>query len=101
MGGYGNGHGSGRDHGGTYTCKWASSWRRDLAHLLAGLDVYLIGMHCVVEEIDRRERARGHRRIGVARTHITFGRIHSLRALRPGGDHDGGHRFRSVASLRG
>jgi chloramphenicol 3-O phosphotransferase len=29
-----------------------------LADLLAGLDVYLIGMHCDVDEIDRRERAR-------------------------------------------
>ena len=34
---------------------------------LAGLDVWLIGVHCSVEELDRRERARGDREVGEAR----------------------------------
>ena len=29
--------------------------------LLAGLDVFLTGVHCDLEEIDRRERSRGDR----------------------------------------
>jgi chloramphenicol 3-O phosphotransferase len=65
------------------------------------MDVYLIGVHCVVEEIDRRERARGHRRIGVGRTHITLGGIHSFGPCDREMITDGGDRFRSVASLRG
>jgi chloramphenicol 3-O phosphotransferase len=54
------------------------AWRRDLADLLAGLDVYLIGVHCDVEEIDRRERARADRLIGEGRTHLTVDRIHTF-----------------------
>jgi chloramphenicol 3-O phosphotransferase len=54
------------------------AWRRDLAGLLAGLDVYLIGVHCGVEEIDRRERERANRRIGEGRTHVTIDGIHTF-----------------------
>lgn len=64
------------------------SWRRDLARLLADLDVYLVGAHCAAEEIDRRERARGDRRIGEGRTHLTIDRISFLRAIRSGSGHD-------------
>jgi chloramphenicol 3-O phosphotransferase len=45
-------------------------WRTELARLLDGLDVFLIGVHCDLAEIDRRERARGDRRIGEGRAHV-------------------------------
>jgi chloramphenicol 3-O phosphotransferase len=55
-----------------------ASWRRDLARLLDGLDVYLIGVHCDLDEIDRRERARGDRRLGEGRTHVLVDGIHTF-----------------------
>jgi chloramphenicol 3-O-phosphotransferase len=73
---------------------------RNPAHLLAGVDVYLFGWHCVMEEIDRSERARGHRRIGVSRTPHHLRPHPLLRALRPGSDRAGRHGFLSVAALR-
>ena len=54
------------------------AWRRELAELLAGLDVYLIGVHCDLDEIDRRERERGDRRTGEGRTHVTIDAIHTF-----------------------
>ena len=35
------------------------AWREHLARLLGGLDVFLVGVHCDLAEIDRRERDRG------------------------------------------
>ena len=35
--------------------------------LLAGCDVFLVGLHCPVAELERRERARGDRGVGDAR----------------------------------
>jgi len=55
-----------------------ASWRRDLAELLGGLDVYLIGVHCDPDEIDRREQDRGDRRIGEGRSHVETDRIHTF-----------------------
>jgi chloramphenicol 3-O phosphotransferase len=52
------------------------TWRNDLAGLLAGLDVFLVGVHCDLDELDRRERARGDRRIGEGRGHVETNRIH-------------------------
>jgi chloramphenicol 3-O phosphotransferase len=49
-----------------------------LADLLQGLDVFLIGVHCDVDEIDRREPERGNRRIGEGRTHVIHDRIHTF-----------------------
>jgi chloramphenicol 3-O phosphotransferase len=54
------------------------SWRAELAGLLAGLDVFLVGVHCDLSEIDRRERERGDRRIGEGRSHVSVDRIHSF-----------------------
>jgi chloramphenicol 3-O phosphotransferase len=54
------------------------SWRDELAVLLADLDVFLVGVHCAPDELDRRERARGDRRIGEGRTHIEVDRIHTF-----------------------
>lgn len=52
-------------------------WMHRLMNLLAGLDVFFVGIHCPLDELERRERARANRRIGEARadyenTH-TFG----------------------------
>jgi chloramphenicol 3-O phosphotransferase len=46
------------------------AWRHDLAVLLANLDVFLVGVHCDLDELDRRERVRGDRRRGEGRTHV-------------------------------
>lgn len=46
------------------------AWREDLATLLDGLDVFLVGVHCDLAEIDRREtrpERSPHRRGPVAR----------------------------------
>jgi chloramphenicol 3-O phosphotransferase len=55
-----------------------SAWRDELRELLSGLDVFLVGVHCSIEELERRERARGDRRIGEAREHVETDKIHNL-----------------------
>ena len=55
-----------------------ASWRRDLARLLAGLDVYLVGVHCDLNELDRRERERGDRRVGEGHSHLVTDGIHTF-----------------------
>lgn len=52
-------------------------WMRELVELLAPFDVFLVGVHCPLPELERRERERGDRTIGEARDHAevvhTFG----------------------------
>lgn len=55
-----------------------SEWRRQLADLLAGFDVFLVGVVCDLAELERREQARGDRSIGEARSHLVEHRIHEL-----------------------
>ncbi|MEM8857042.1 MAG: AAA family ATPase [Chloroflexota bacterium] len=43
------------------------AWLDDLVGLLSEHDVFFVGVYCSVEELERRERARGDRRIGEAR----------------------------------
>ena len=43
-------------------------WMWDLVKLLVGLDVFFVGVHCPLPELERRERERGNRRVGEART---------------------------------
>ena len=43
-------------------------WLADLVGLLAPFDVFFVGVHCPLPELERRERHRGDRRIGEART---------------------------------
>jgi len=43
------------------------AWMRKLLNLLEHLDVFFVGVHCPLLELERRERARGDRRIGEAR----------------------------------
>ena len=54
------------------------AWREYLATLLGGLDVFLVGVHCDLAEIDRRERDRGDRRIGEDRSHVETDLIHTF-----------------------
>lgn len=44
-----------------------SGWMRRLTSLLAPFDVYFVGVHCPLDELEKRELARGDRRIGDAR----------------------------------
>ena len=43
-------------------------WMAGLVELLAPFDVFFVGVHCPLPELERRERHRGDRRIGDART---------------------------------
>ena len=54
------------------------SWRLQLADLLADFDVFLVGVHCDDNELTRRERHRGNRRIGEGRAHLQENQIHQL-----------------------
>ena len=42
-------------------------WLHDLIRYLADFDVFFVGLHCSIEELERREIQRGDRRIGEAR----------------------------------
>jgi chloramphenicol 3-O phosphotransferase len=42
-------------------------WMDDLVRLLTPFDVFFVGVHCPLPELERRERHRGDRRIGDAR----------------------------------
>ena len=42
-------------------------WIDRLVNLLQGSDVFFVGVHCPLEELERREYARGDRRIGEAK----------------------------------
>jgi chloramphenicol 3-O phosphotransferase len=53
-------------------------WRTRLAQCLLGLDVFLVGLHCDVVELNRRELQRGDRRAGEARGHLEVDRVHSF-----------------------
>jgi chloramphenicol 3-O phosphotransferase len=53
----------------------SEAWLMRLATTLSGLDVFVIGVHCPLEELERREIARGDRPVGDARR--DFHRIHS------------------------
>ena len=51
-------------------------WMSDLVKLLTGLDVFFVGVHCPLPELERRERERGNRRVGEARSDYQI--IHSF-----------------------
>ena len=50
--------------------------RDRLLELLNGLDVFFVGVHCALPELERREIARGDRRVGEAR--VDFETTHQL-----------------------
>lgn len=49
--------------------------KRDWATVLADTDVFMVGVHCALPELERRERERGDRLIGQARGQFT--RVHT------------------------
>ncbi len=51
------------------------AWLLRLAGLLVGQDAFFVGLHCDLTELERREIARGNRRVGDARR--DFHQIHS------------------------
>ena len=51
-------------------------WMLDLVKLLTGLDVFFVSVHCPLPELERRERERGNRRVGEART--DYRAVHSF-----------------------
>jgi chloramphenicol 3-O phosphotransferase len=53
-----------------------AAWRDRLLRLLARFDVYFVGVHCPLPELERRERERGDRRAGEARA--DFETTHAL-----------------------
>lgn len=44
----------------------------DAYHTLRNYPIYFVGVHCPVEELERREMVRGDRRIGQARLQLQF-----------------------------
>jgi chloramphenicol 3-O phosphotransferase len=53
-----------------------ADWLRELVALLAPFDVFFVGVHCPLAELERRERARGDRTLGEARDHLAV--VHSF-----------------------
>ncbi len=51
-------------------------WMDRLLGLLGHLDVFFVGIHCSVSELERRERARGDRRIGEAK--LDYESVHTF-----------------------
>lgn len=45
----------------------SQAWMHRLVKLLRHADVFFVGLHCPLEELERREQTRGDRRIGEAR----------------------------------
>lgn len=52
------------------------AWLHELVSLLAGLDVFFVGLHCSLPELERRELARGDRRAGEARADFMI--VHTI-----------------------
>ncbi len=51
-------------------------WLKHLIQLVSDLDVFFVGLHCSLPELERREVQRGNRRIGEAR--IDFQTVHKI-----------------------
>jgi chloramphenicol 3-O phosphotransferase len=52
------------------------TWFEDCVSLLSRFDTFYVGVHCPLEELERRERLRGDRAIGEGRSHLRDG-IHT------------------------
>jgi chloramphenicol 3-O phosphotransferase len=52
------------------------AWLYDLISLISGLDVFFVGLHCSLPELERREIERGNRRNGEARQ--DFQTVHGI-----------------------
>lgn len=53
-------------------------WMDDLVALLGPFDVFFVGVHCPLPELERRERARGDRRLGEARRDLGTAHAHAI-----------------------
>ncbi len=53
-------------------------WVRECAALFAGLRAFLIGIHCPLEILEQRERARQDRTLGQARAYLDKVHAHSM-----------------------
>jgi chloramphenicol 3-O phosphotransferase len=53
-------------------------WLADVAGLLAPFDVFFVGVHCDLEELERREAARGDRPLGDARRDFATAHRHAI-----------------------
>jgi len=53
-------------------------WLADVVGLLAPFDVFFVGVHCDLEELERREKARGDRRLGDARRDFETAHRHAV-----------------------
>lgn len=51
-------------------------WLHDLVSLISELDVFFVGLHCSLPELERREAQRGNRRRGEAS--IDFQTVHNI-----------------------
>ena len=49
------------------------AWCDALVRLLAPFDVFFVGVHCPLDELERRERLRGDRQPGEGRAHLAEG----------------------------
>lgn len=49
------------------------TWYDDCIRLLAPFDVFYLGVHCPLPELERRERTRGNRTLGEGRSHLEDG----------------------------
>ena len=49
------------------------SWYIDLVTLLRHHSVFFVGVHCEINELERRERLRGDRKVGEGRLHLEDG----------------------------
>jgi chloramphenicol 3-O phosphotransferase len=52
------------------------AWLYNLISLISELDVFFVGLHCSLPELERRERQRGDRRTGEARQDLQT--VHSI-----------------------
>jgi chloramphenicol 3-O phosphotransferase len=55
-----------------------AAWRVELRELLRPFDVFLVGVHCDLGELERREHARGDRQLGEGRSHLVDDGIHGF-----------------------
>lgn len=51
-------------------------WMDEIADALEGVSVYFVKVSCPLEELERREKARGDRQIGLAK--MQFGLVHNF-----------------------
>jgi chloramphenicol 3-O phosphotransferase len=53
-------------------------WLKECVELLSELSVTFVGVHCPIEELERRENTRGDRRIGLAKSQLELVHAHAI-----------------------